>query len=394
MSDSSSSREAEQWVPYHAREDWSDVVPLPQMDGERPVVAIQYSAKFQECHDYFRAVMAAGEHSQRALALTADVIACNPANYTAWKYRRDCLIAIGGDIEQELAMVQEMLGRWPKNYQIWHHRRELLNVLGQPGDEAGVVCGVLAGDAKNIHAWGHLRWVCVRFNCWEGQIEMTEALLEEDVRNNSAWSYRYFLVDTLELGLNPSVPLEDGPPSAEDAAQVRLRECRWCCERLRLAPGNEAAHNYLIGQLLPLQAGSAALLRVAAPSSVAVLRQLMGEVSSAGGSVWTRSSLAEVYAAAAEYGLSGADIGAGDVADLRGAAAALWGELVQLDPIRRRHWGHLAEQAAAPPPQPAAAAHPAAAAAASWDGAAAQAWRTPGSIPGAHAQQAAAGEFE
>lgn len=33
------------WIPYSKRKDWADVVPLPQDDGENPIVQIAYSDK-------------------------------------------------------------------------------------------------------------------------------------------------------------------------------------------------------------------------------------------------------------------------------------------------------------------------------------------------------------
>ena len=52
----------------------------------------------------------------------------------------------------------------------------------------------LAQDAKNYHAWSHRQWVLQTFGCWENELKFAEELLEEDVRNNSAWNQRFFTV--------------------------------------------------------------------------------------------------------------------------------------------------------------------------------------------------------
>ena len=69
--------------------------------------------------DYFRAVLLTQEYSPRTLALTANVIDLNAANYTAWHFRRQCLKAMGSDLTAELAFVASIAGDNPKNYQIW-----------------------------------------------------------------------------------------------------------------------------------------------------------------------------------------------------------------------------------------------------------------------------------
>jgi len=50
-------------------------------------------------------------------------------------------------------------------------------------------------DAKNYHVWSYRQWLVKRFNLWDdGELEATEKLIDEDVRNNSAWNHRFFLV--------------------------------------------------------------------------------------------------------------------------------------------------------------------------------------------------------
>ena len=55
---------------------------------------------------------------------------------------------------------------------------------------------IFKSDAKNYHAWSHLIWLIERFSLWADPAHMVfvEELLDANVRNNSAWSFRYFLV--------------------------------------------------------------------------------------------------------------------------------------------------------------------------------------------------------
>jgi protein farnesyltransferase/geranylgeranyltransferase type-1 subunit alpha len=63
---------------------WADVVPIPQEESSTALAQIAYSDGYAEAMAYLRAVMAAGDMSERVLGLTQDIIMMNPAHYTVW----------------------------------------------------------------------------------------------------------------------------------------------------------------------------------------------------------------------------------------------------------------------------------------------------------------------
>lgn len=84
---------------------WKDIEPLPEPPNSDHLIKIHATSTFLEIMGYFRAIIAKQELSERALDLTMLVIGVNSSNYTAWHYRRRCLLALGKDPEEELLFI-------------------------------------------------------------------------------------------------------------------------------------------------------------------------------------------------------------------------------------------------------------------------------------------------
>ncbi|KAJ8687480.1 hypothetical protein QAD02_023274 [Eretmocerus hayati] len=224
------------WVPYAERPEWRDVEPIEQDDGPDPIVAIAYSEKFRETHNYFRAILHSKEKSERALNLTADCIWLNAANYTVWQYRREILKELGIDLKDELKFIEVMIKCNFKNYQVWHHRRVIVEWMQDPGAELEFTCSILRKDAKNYHAWQYRQWVILTFNLDGNELEYVEQLLSDDVYNNSAWNHRYFI-------LNNTTKFEPG---------IIEQEIDFTLDKISKVLNNESAWNYLRGRAFEL----------------------------------------------------------------------------------------------------------------------------------------------
>eukprot|EP01036_Dinobryon_divergens_P022186 gene22186-30426_t len=176
----------------------------------------------------FRAVVHKGEFSARALNLTSELLEFNPANYTVWQYRRDCLRALSADLSQEIEYMDNFAEDNPKNYQIWYHRRAVVEMLGDGSREMEFTSKVFDVDCKNYHAWAHRQWALTYFNLWEGELEFINILLEDDLRNNSAWNQRWFYVHKNTLTpLNEQVLFSEVDFTVATILKLRLNESAW-----------------------------------------------------------------------------------------------------------------------------------------------------------------------
>jgi len=87
---------------------------------------------------------------------------------------------------------------------------------------------ILAIDAKNIHAWGYRQWLIKKFGLWSEESEYTQALIENDPYNNSAWSERYFVFSN----------------TSPDELDMKRKEISLALEYCKLI-NNESPFNYL-----------------------------------------------------------------------------------------------------------------------------------------------------
>jgi len=227
---------------YSENPQWADVTPIPQHDeGFNPMAPILYSQEYKDAMDYFRGIVRKGEKSERVLKLTEHIIGMNPGMYSVWQYRYHTLLAIGADLKAELLLMDDIATEHMKTYQIWHHRRLLIEKLKTPIPELAFIEGVLDIDGKNYHTWSYRQWLLAYFNdpvMWAGEIPYIERMLEEDVRNNSAWHHRFFVV------------WDSGIRGGDENREETLRRELWFVkEKIALAPNNDSAWNYLRGIL-------------------------------------------------------------------------------------------------------------------------------------------------
>ncbi len=78
------------------------------------------------------------------------------------------------------------------------------------------------------------QWVIRHFNLWDGELDYVDKLLNEDIRNNSAWNQRFFVISSVHGPL----PLPDN---------IQTQEIEYSIAKIRMAPNNESPWNYLRG---------------------------------------------------------------------------------------------------------------------------------------------------
>lgn len=205
--------------------------------------------------------MAKKEHSPRTLRLTENIISMNPAHYTVWLYRFSIVRALRIPIPEEIEWLNQVSLENLKNYQIWHHRRLLLDhyypeIASDPEAKARLaraeqdfLAQILAEDTKNYHVWSYRQYLVPKLGVFgESEVRAAEALIDEDVRNNSAWSHRFFNVFSDPAHTTPGSLSTEHDPRVP--AEVIDREVRYAQDKILLAPQNQSPWNYLRGVLV------------------------------------------------------------------------------------------------------------------------------------------------
>jgi protein farnesyltransferase/geranylgeranyltransferase type-1 subunit alpha len=236
------------YIPISDRIEWQGIAPLCQPEPSTKVVAIRTDPDHADLLGTFWAALRSGERSQRVLDLSEEIILnYNSAHFSVWAWRWECLSFLAKlDTDEGVAAEVEMMRRVatdnPKNYQLWNHRRKF--ALHRGGDHAGgemdFSAACLSYDQKNYHAWAHRQAILTAFgsqvvSLWADELAVTEKFLRQDLRNNSAWTQRFFILAKMPRG---KVLL--GTPQ-----EVYDREIDFVIVKINLAPHNEAAWGYL-----------------------------------------------------------------------------------------------------------------------------------------------------
>ncbi|GFP55548.1 protein farnesyltransferase/ geranylgeranyltransferase type-1 subunit alpha [Trichoderma asperellum] len=241
--------------------EWDDVIPIPQEESQDALARIAYPDDYAEAVSYLRAVMASEEYSPRCLRLTERVIAMNPGHYTVWLYRFKIVSALKLSVTDEIQWLNDVALDHLKNYQIWHHRQLLLdhhyaNTLSSDAEaakqfaksETDFISKILSKDTKNYHVWSYRQYLITKLDYWSPfELATTQSMIEDDLRNNSAWSHRFFIVFS-----DPSISTKgsastEHDPKVPDA--IIDREIAYAQEKIKLAPQNQSSWLYLRGVL-------------------------------------------------------------------------------------------------------------------------------------------------
>jgi protein farnesyltransferase/geranylgeranyltransferase type-1 subunit alpha len=117
----------------------------------------------------------------------------------ARQYRYETLLAINAPLDVELRLMDELAIKFLKTYQVWHHRQLIVTLTRKPRVELDFIAKALSEeDQKNYHTWSYRQWLLSYFNdeedLWSKELDFVDVMLTKDVRNNSAWHHRFFVV--------------------------------------------------------------------------------------------------------------------------------------------------------------------------------------------------------
>lgn len=117
-----------------------------------------------------------------------------------------------------------------------------------PSNETVFLARMFTKDAKNYHVWSYRQWLVRHFSLWDSEIPYIESLLQADVRNNSAWNHRWFVVFARHTDPEKYSVKNDAADSKVEP-EIVDREIEYTKAAILMAPQNQSPWNYLRGVL-------------------------------------------------------------------------------------------------------------------------------------------------
>ena len=132
------------------------------------------------------------------------------------------------------------------------------NITTIPPTETAFLARMFAKDAKNYHVWSYRQWLVRHFSLWDSEVPYIESLLQSDVRNNSAWNHRWFVVFARHTDPKKH-SIMNGDADSEVPLETIEREIEYTKAAISIAPQNQSPWNYLRGVLRKKGLGLVAL---------------------------------------------------------------------------------------------------------------------------------------
>lgn len=115
-----------------------------------------------------------------------------------------------------------------------------------PATEIPFLARMFSKDAKNYHVWSYRQWLVRHFSLWDNELSYVESLLQADVRNNSAWNHRWFIVFARHM--DPEMhSIKDQGANLEVEPAIMEKEIEYAKAAIAIAPQNQSPWNYLRG---------------------------------------------------------------------------------------------------------------------------------------------------
>lgn len=211
---------------------------------------------------------------------------------------------------------------------------------------------MFASDSKNYHVWSYRQWLVRQFNLWDEPREIADvdALIGQDVRNNSAWNHRYLLRFAPRRGADAAMAVTataaaaaaGGSYAASSSGKGRLEvvdedvvdaELDYAQKKILLAPENRSPWLYARGVLR-------AAGRPLAEWKGFASRFITEEVGDDETIVHVKSSLALEWLADV-YGEEAGELAEDTRQEKVGEAVKMLNLLKErYDPIRRNYWDY------------------------------------------------------